>query len=68
LSGATLDAFSTEPLPEGHPFWRHPRITVTPHIATRTSPATIARQTRSNYEAVLSGLAPDGTVDPERGY
>lgn len=48
LASAVLDAFSVEPLPPDHPFWRHPRITVTPHIATRTGPAAIARQTHDN--------------------
>lgn len=48
LASAVLDAFVEEPLPQGHPFWRDPRITVTPHIATRTRPEAIARQTHDN--------------------
>lgn len=48
LASAVLDAFIEEPLPPGHPFWRHPRITVTPHIASRTAPEAIARQTHDN--------------------
>ncbi|KAF1020314.1 MAG: Glyoxylate/hydroxypyruvate reductase A [Paracidovorax wautersii] len=68
LAAATLDAFSTEPLPTSHAFWRHPHITVTPHIATRTSPAAIARQARLNYEAVLADRQPPGLVDTARGY
>lgn len=48
IASAVLDAFVEEPLPAAHPFWRHPRITVTPHIATRTGPETIARLTQDN--------------------
>lgn len=48
VASAVLDAFVEEPLPAAHPFWRHPRITVTPHIATRTGPETIARLTQDN--------------------
>lgn len=68
LGAATLDTFAAEPLPADHPFWMHPRVTVTPHIATRTSAATIARQTRLNYEALLAGRIPTGAVDRGRGY
>jgi len=52
LASAVLDAFIEEPLPSGHPFWRHPRITVTPHVASRTRPEAIARQTEDH----LAGL------------
>ncbi|KQP43674.1 glyoxylate/hydroxypyruvate reductase A [Pseudorhodoferax sp. Leaf274] len=48
IASAVLDAFVEEPLPPAHPFWHHPRITVTPHIATRTGPEAIARQTEDN--------------------
>jgi glyoxylate/hydroxypyruvate reductase A len=48
IASAVLDAFVEEPLPASHPFWRHPRITVTPHIASRTEPAAIARQTHDH--------------------
>ena len=38
IAHATLDVFRTEPLPAAHPFWAHPRVTVTPHIASETRP------------------------------
>lgn len=55
LASAVLDAFAEEPLPSGHPFWHHPRITVTPHIATRTGPEAIARQTHDNLARLRRG-------------
>lgn len=42
LAHATLDVFDVEPLPADHPFWSHPKVTVTPHIASATRPATAA--------------------------
>ncbi len=68
LGAATLDAFRTEPLPASHPFWQHPRITVTPHIATRTPAAVIARQTLANLSAILAGRAAEVAIDRTRGY
>jgi glyoxylate/hydroxypyruvate reductase A len=68
LSGATLDTNAVEPLPQTHPFWRHPQILVTPHIASRTSPMTIARQTLDNYRHVCEGRTPPGQIDPRHGY
>ena len=42
LSGATLDAFRVEPLPQNDPYWVHPKVLVTPHIASETRPETAA--------------------------
>ncbi|MET3391043.1 glyoxylate/hydroxypyruvate reductase A [Variovorax sp. 1140] len=52
IASAVLDAFVEEPLPAAHPFWSHPRIIVTPHIATRTRPEAIARQTHDNLASL----------------
>ncbi|WP_454767086.1 2-hydroxyacid dehydrogenase [Cupriavidus campinensis] len=68
LGAATLDAFAHEPLPPGHPFWRHPRITVTPHVAARTEAIAIARQTRDNLATLDRGARPAMAVDPALGY
>ncbi len=71
LAGAALDVFRTEPLPADHPFWKHPKITVTPHTSARTlreeSIAQIAKKIRSLAAgAPISTLA--GVVDPKKGY
>ena len=68
LSGACLDVFREEPLPESHPFWNHPRITMTPHIASLTDPRAVAPQLVENYRRVRSGLAPLHVIDIEKGY
>jgi len=68
LSGACLDVFREEPLPASHPFWNHPRITMTPHIASLTVPKAVAPQLVENYRRVRSGLAPLHVIDVEKGY
>jgi glyoxylate/hydroxypyruvate reductase A len=68
LSGATLDTFNQEPLPADHPFWRNPRILVTPHIATRTDRNVIAEQTLNNLASIRAGRRPVNQVDLARGY
>ncbi|MFT4151557.1 MAG: glyoxylate/hydroxypyruvate reductase A [Paracoccaceae bacterium] len=68
LLGATLDVFRTEPLPADHPFWRHPRIRVTPHIASYIDAATGAGVVAANILAFeREGAAPD-VADAARGY
>jgi len=68
LAGACLDVFRTEPLPESHPFWSHPRVTVTPHVASLTYPKAVAPQIVENYRRVRSGQSPLHAVDIRRGY
>ncbi|GGF44422.1 glyoxylate/hydroxypyruvate reductase A [Aliidongia dinghuensis] len=68
LSAATLDAFTEEPLPGDHPFWHHPRIVVTPHIATRTAPSVVVAQLLDNLARLEAGAPLVGAIDRLRGY
>lgn len=68
LSGACLDVFRTEPLPEDHPFWTHPNIMITPHIASLTNPKSVAPQIIENYRRVKSGQTLLNQVSIESGY
>ncbi|WP_309643941.1 glyoxylate/hydroxypyruvate reductase A [Phenylobacterium sp.] len=68
LSHAVLDVFAVEPLPTDHPFWRHPRITVTPHAAAITDPASGARQVASNIARFRAGEPVVGRVSFDAGY
>jgi glyoxylate/hydroxypyruvate reductase A len=68
LSGACLDVFQKEPLPDDHPFWKHPYIIVTPHISSLTYPRAVAPQIVDNYHRVKSGQQPLHVVDIKRGY
>lgn len=68
LAGATLDVFRTEPLPAGHPFWRHPGIRITPHIAAVTHVPESADQIAAKIIAFSRGEPVGGTVELARGY
>ena len=68
LAGATLDVFRTEPLPAAHPFWTHPKITVTPHTSARTLREESIAQIAGKIQALQRGKPVAGVVDPARGY
>ncbi|WSG99382.1 glyoxylate/hydroxypyruvate reductase A (plasmid) [Rhizobium johnstonii] len=68
LSGAVVDVTDPEPLPQDHAFWNHPKILLTPHIASVTQPETAAAAVIGNIKRHRAGLDPIGLVDRSRGY
>ncbi len=68
LSGAMIDVTEPEPLPPGHAFWNHPKIVLTPHVASVTQPQTAARAVIDNIRRLRDGLDPVGLIDRSRGY
>ncbi|MBZ9627972.1 glyoxylate/hydroxypyruvate reductase A [Psychroflexus sp. CAK1W] len=68
IKGASLDVFQEEPLPESHPFWSHPRIQITPHVASMTDPESVANQLLENYKRMKNGDSLLNEVDVNRGY
>lgn len=65
---ATLDVFRVEPLPQDHPFWAHPKVTVTPHIAAETRPSSASRIIAENIRRSEAGEPLLFRVDRARGY
>ena len=71
LAGATLDVFRQEPLPHAHPFWKHFKITVTPHTSARTLRAESIAQIAGKIQALQGGAAISsiaGVVNMKKGY
>jgi glyoxylate/hydroxypyruvate reductase A len=68
LSYAILDVCEPEPLPQGHPFWTHPKVMLTPHIASMTQPETAVDAVIDNLRRHNEGLPMVGLVDRARGY
>ncbi|EUC18465.1 2-hydroxyacid dehydrogenase [Paraburkholderia hospita] len=68
LQNAILDVTDPEPLPESHPFWTHPRVRITPHIASATRPESAVDVVLENIRRRRDGLPMVGEVDRSRGY
>jgi glyoxylate/hydroxypyruvate reductase A len=68
LAGAALDVFNTEPLPAEHPFWLHPKVHMTPHMAGYTNPRTASPGVIENIKRLRAGQPLINTVDPKSGY
>lgn len=68
ISGAALDVFNVEPLPPEHPYWSHPRVHITPHMAGYTNPRTASPGVIDNIKALRAGQPLKNTVDPKTGY
>lgn len=68
IGHATLDVFEVEPLPADHPYWAHPKVTVTPHIAATTRPKSAAQAVAGNVARSLKGQPLLHQVDRTAGY
>jgi glyoxylate/hydroxypyruvate reductase A len=68
LQGALLDVFRVEPLPADHPYWKHPKIRITPHVAAMTLEEETVRQVLRKIELLEQGRPVTGVVSRGRGY
>ena len=68
IAAAVLDVFHTEPLPADPPYWTHPKVTVTPHMASLTVAHSAAAYIAENIRRVERGELPLNTVDFDVGY
>ncbi|MBE2275805.1 MAG: glyoxylate/hydroxypyruvate reductase A [Rhodobacteraceae bacterium] len=68
IGQATLDVFRVEPLPADHPFWAHPKVTVTPHIAADTRADSASAVLAENIRRGEAGEPFLHLVDRARGY
>jgi glyoxylate/hydroxypyruvate reductase A len=68
IAGAALDVFQTEPLPQDHPFWSHPKVRITPHVSAITVIGPSAKQVAEKVRCLERGESVSGVVDRRRGY
>ncbi|MFQ1682322.1 2-hydroxyacid dehydrogenase [Pantoea dispersa] len=68
LSAAVIDVTDPEPLPAGHPFWHHPDIWLTPHVASQTQNESAMSALLDNLRRYQRGEPMVGMIDRNRGY
>jgi glyoxylate/hydroxypyruvate reductase A len=68
LAGATLDVFPVEPLPKESPLWRHPKITITPHVARRIDAGELVPNICNAIRTFQAGRPLAHLIDRKRGY
>ena len=68
IARASLDVFRTEPLPADDPYWNHPKVDLTPHVASHTTPRTAGREVAEDIRRVAAGKKPRNLVKLDRGY
>ncbi|TPK27012.1 MULTISPECIES: glyoxylate/hydroxypyruvate reductase A [unclassified Mesorhizobium] len=68
LAAAMLDVTDPEPLPDDHPLWRHPKVAITPHIASVTQADSAAQSVVDNIRRHRAGEELIGLVDRTLGY
>ncbi len=68
LAHAVLDVFHTEPLPPGHAYWSHPKVSLLPHVAAQTDPDSACRVVAANVRALFEGRPLAHLVDRLRAY
>jgi glyoxylate/hydroxypyruvate reductase A len=68
IAGASLDVFVDEPLPPDHGYWSHPRVVLTPHVASITHARSAAAYVAEQIRRHQAGLPLENLVNRERGY
>lgn len=68
LSGASLDVFRSEPLPQSHPFWTHPKLFITPHEASITSVSAVSQALLQSVSEMMKGQQPTNAINVTNGY
>ncbi|MGB0844804.1 MAG: 2-hydroxyacid dehydrogenase [Alphaproteobacteria bacterium] len=68
LSGAVVDVFSTEPLPQDNPLWGQKNLIITPHIASTTDPFSSGATVANSIKAFENGEALENLVKWDVGY